>query len=1421
MRRPVLLVALALVIALAQTVLAADVRFAPAKFLDRDAVASSIVVTDADHDGAPDVVAALPDGIAVYYGDMRLGVKKIDRIAAAGMPQSLSLADTDRDGFADLVIATSAGISVAPGSMTGFGEPGALRKPDAKTMAATGMQAIADLDGDGYPDLVTIDGRSNALSVRLGAKDGSFGDEHFVTLADIPRAIAIADFDRDGKLDLAMIDGISAEVSLLPGNGSGGFGEAIRIATDDVPLAIATGDIDRNGRADLVIAYAKGISVLPNVTVPDRAAPDPRPRVQTDSLQPKANSGCVSFQQGRIAYNSAVPNSVEFLWNDPANWSTGTVPGPNDAVCIGGTNGPPLVVTGTANAASIDSGSYPLSVGEGFGGTTGALYLNNTTGYSTISNLSIDKGSQLYSAHQLILGYSGLSAFGGSIIAHGSGGGDAITVYGNPAWQGTQVAAFGGNLDFQNGVTVWGQFPLCFDTKMTFPVGATLNLNGIITTCNDGGSPTVDIAYGNAINIDTTGNAGIYTNVSIFQTPINVTGGTGAMSFGNNAAGPTTASFGNTTATVAAGSSLILGGNMTGSLKTNGGGTTITAGNVTGYLSSSNPLTLNGTLKGASDTWAYGYVTIQAQIRDHHFVGIQNGSAGGLLKSVCLSDGAKIDIGGLTPGSISTLAAPFVTQIGNCGGAPGEFRVDYYGGNLLVQGQVDVDSQTQFEGDGTITVSSGPLRIFGSPLGYRSAGHFSITDGTSVQIFGPFALDSIASFTGAGTLDNEGGTLSPQGATIQNLTNAGTINEPFTITQSMNWTGGTIYGATPAVYHNGPTIQSGATLNVGSSFGAGTLNGAWLEIDGTANFTSLSLQNHSTVNVGYQATANGQSIYDDGTGTLAEYYLASLNFRAPASVSVSSASFNGALTVSGGTLNLYTQPSFGQYSTLDTGGGTVVFQGGAQFVSGFRSMYGGTVELTNHFYTGSPTFNGSVQIDPGAYLDGGQTLIWGYASVGSVVFGSSAETLSLYGGGSMPPTGQINLNGGTVEFRGNFNMQGRGIFGNGFVHVLQYGNLYGGSAAGTTIAPPLQNDGSIGANGGNLYLQSVNNISGGTLTGGTWYANALSTLGLPNVSTNAASIGANGAGALVSTGYPGLQTNAVNGYLSLANGGTIAAGNFTNLGSLSIGAGSTFNPFTFTQTSGTTFLNDPTAGLGSQSGVPTFQAGTLQGSGQVQPGLQNSGATINVGFRDNNGYAQPGTLMVNGNYTETPAALVHMFLVDETHYSVLRVIGSATLAGTIQLDTNPYDDGIGDYYSFYPQPGDTFPLLTYASHAGTFATIVAPDISFLGTGFLYNPHYNANNLTFVVEIPDPKVMIVNLESTIVSFGLANGTTTSLNSKLDAAHSALVRGDSTAACGQLGAALNFTNAQTGKSISASQAQTIVSAIQQIQAKVGCH
>jgi hypothetical protein len=101
--------------------------------------------------------------------------------------------------------------------------------------------AVADLNADGYQDLVTANWVSGDVSVLLGRGDGSFAAAMNVA-ADGAMYVISEDFNGDMTPDLAVAS--SNAVSILLGRGDGTFLLQRRFGAGEGALSVAVGDFN-------------------------------------------------------------------------------------------------------------------------------------------------------------------------------------------------------------------------------------------------------------------------------------------------------------------------------------------------------------------------------------------------------------------------------------------------------------------------------------------------------------------------------------------------------------------------------------------------------------------------------------------------------------------------------------------------------------------------------------------------------------------------------------------------------------------------------------------------------------------------------------------------------------------------------------------------------------------------------------------------------------------------------------------------------------------------------------------------------------------------------------------------------------------------------------------------------------------------
>jgi hypothetical protein len=163
-------------------------------------------------------------------------------------------------------IKDAAGNPLQPGGVVTF-------RPQ-QTISVFGYSvAVADLNGDGKPDLVYDSAwnggtSANWLSVLLGNGDGTFRAAQTLVAGQSPVSVEVGDFNGDGKPDLVVANySVSRTVSVLLGNGNGTFQAPQTFAAGSYPMLITSvtvADVNNDGKEDLVVATSNGgtINVL-------------------------------------------------------------------------------------------------------------------------------------------------------------------------------------------------------------------------------------------------------------------------------------------------------------------------------------------------------------------------------------------------------------------------------------------------------------------------------------------------------------------------------------------------------------------------------------------------------------------------------------------------------------------------------------------------------------------------------------------------------------------------------------------------------------------------------------------------------------------------------------------------------------------------------------------------------------------------------------------------------------------------------------------------------------------------------------------------------------------------------------------------------------------------------------------------------
>ncbi len=180
--------------------------------------------------------------------------------AVGHSPWSDAIADVNGDGKPDLIVANYADNTV--GVLLGNGN-GTFQAQTTYAVGSgpTALQ-VADL-GNGHLDIVVTNYNDNDVGILLGNGNGTFQAETTVPVSGEPRGLAVADLNGDGKPDLIVANQFSNDVGVLLGNGDGTFQPQVTYATGTGPYSVAVANLG-NGHPDIVTANAKAntVSVL-------------------------------------------------------------------------------------------------------------------------------------------------------------------------------------------------------------------------------------------------------------------------------------------------------------------------------------------------------------------------------------------------------------------------------------------------------------------------------------------------------------------------------------------------------------------------------------------------------------------------------------------------------------------------------------------------------------------------------------------------------------------------------------------------------------------------------------------------------------------------------------------------------------------------------------------------------------------------------------------------------------------------------------------------------------------------------------------------------------------------------------------------------------------------------------------------------
>lgn len=226
-------------------------------------------VADLNHDGRTDIIEGAGfNSQAVLRGETANTFTALTSNFPRNVTQNNSqiFADFDHDGILDTVLIGSGFSGVPSQVLLGNGDGTFRLGPEFTTNitgispANTAAMVAADLDGDGNIDIIATMAFFPRAEIFYGHGDGTFSDPVVLELSGAFGQIVIADMNGDGKPDLVMTDG--KVISVIHNNGNRSFGPEIHYLAGSI-ANFAVADMNGDGLPDVVVAGGNDtVSVL-------------------------------------------------------------------------------------------------------------------------------------------------------------------------------------------------------------------------------------------------------------------------------------------------------------------------------------------------------------------------------------------------------------------------------------------------------------------------------------------------------------------------------------------------------------------------------------------------------------------------------------------------------------------------------------------------------------------------------------------------------------------------------------------------------------------------------------------------------------------------------------------------------------------------------------------------------------------------------------------------------------------------------------------------------------------------------------------------------------------------------------------------------------------------------------------------------
>ncbi len=180
---------------------------------------------------------------------------------------AFTIADLDADGFDDIISTQTNNTTVTV--LFGNAEIPLTQVEHYVVGQQPHQVKVADLNGDNQLDIVTVNGETDTVSVLLNSTEtnteftlatdytiGDYGD----SFQSAPDSLQLKDINNDGYLDILTANESDSSLSVLLNQGNGEFIESANYAVGEWPVTLTIEDFNQDGFADIAVASSNGLA---------------------------------------------------------------------------------------------------------------------------------------------------------------------------------------------------------------------------------------------------------------------------------------------------------------------------------------------------------------------------------------------------------------------------------------------------------------------------------------------------------------------------------------------------------------------------------------------------------------------------------------------------------------------------------------------------------------------------------------------------------------------------------------------------------------------------------------------------------------------------------------------------------------------------------------------------------------------------------------------------------------------------------------------------------------------------------------------------------------------------------------------------------------------------------------------------------